>query len=489
MKFIETRGNDGQHPETVSFSEAILSPIASFGGIYSPEALPNLGTAFLKQHIDSNYKTLAKAVLNAFEIDIESDVIDQALALYDNFDDPSNPVPVVKVKDDLFVSELYHGPTRAFKDMALQPFGIVLSSIAQKRNENYLILAATSGDTGPAALETFKNRDNVQVACMYPDGGTSDVQRLQMVTEDAENLKVIGVKGDFDDTQNALKRLLGSKTFNQKLKEKNIQLSAANSVNFGRIIFQTIYHIHSYLELVRQQAISMGEKVYLNVPSGNFGNALGGYYAMKMGLPVEKILIASNNNNILTQFISTGQYDLRTLSVVATTSPAMDILKSSNVERILFDMFGETRTKKCMAQLDTEHHYALNDDELKKLQSIFIADFCNDEEGKQYIKDAFADGYLMDPHTATCFKAYDTCRDKPLKTIVYSTAEWTKFSPVIANALTGEVDSHDLDALKSIANKAEIDIPEIINALFDKEITQKSIIEKDDIEKEILAFL
>lgn len=489
MKFIETRGNDGQHPETVSFSEAILSPIASFGGIYSPEALPNLGTAFLKQHIDSNYKTLAKAVLNAFEIDIESDVIDQALALYDNFDDPSNPVPVVKVKDDLFVSELYHGPTRAFKDMALQPFGIVLSSIAQKRNENYLILAATSGDTGPAALETFKNRDNVQVACMYPDGGTSDVQRLQMVTEDAENLKVIGVKGDFDDTQNALKRLLGSKTFNQKLKEKNIQLSAANSVNFGRIIFQTIYHIHSYLELVRQQAISMGEKVYLNIPSGNFGNALGGYYAMKMGLPVEKILIASNNNNILTQFISTGQYDLRTLSVVATTSPAMDILKSSNVERILFDMFGETRTKKCMAQLDTEHHYALNDDELKKLQSIFIADFCNDEEGKQYIKDAFADGYLMDPHTATCFKAYDTCRDKPLKTIVYSTAEWTKFSPVIANALTGEVDSHDLDALKSIANKAEIDIPEIINALFDKEITQKSIIEKDDIEKEILAFL
>lgn len=489
MKFIETRGNDGQHPETVSFSEAILSPIASFGGIYSPESLPNLGEKFLSQHIHSDYKTLAKAVLTAFEIDIENDVIDQALALYDNFDDPTNPVPVVKVKDDLFVSELYHGPTRAFKDMALQPFGVVLSSIAQKRNENYLILAATSGDTGPAALETFKNRDNVQVACMYPDGGTSDVQRLQMVTEDAKNLKVIGVKGDFDDTQNALKRLLGSETFNQKLKEKNIQLSAANSVNFGRIIFQTIYHIHSYLELVRQQAISMGENVYLNVPSGNFGNALGGYYAMKMGLPVEKILIASNNNNILTQFISTGQYDLRTLNVVTTTSPAMDILKSSNIERILFDMFGDIRTKECMQQLDTEHHYALNSNELEKLQSIFVADFCNDDEGKQYIKDVFADGYLMDPHTATCFKAYDTCRDKPLKTIVYSTAEWTKFSPVIANALTGEVDSHDLDALKSIANKAQIEIPGIINALFDKEITQKVIIEKEDIEKEILDFL
>jgi len=194
MKFIETRGNDGQHPEKVSFSEAILAPIASYGGLYSPESLPDLGDGFLQNHLNSDYKTLAKAMLGAFEIDIDEAVIDQALALYDHFDDPSNPVPVVKVKNDLYVSELWHGPTRAFKDMALQPFGIVLSSIAQSRNENYLILTATSGDTGPAALETFKNKDNVQVACMYPDGGTSDVQRLQMVTEDAVNLKVIGVK-------------------------------------------------------------------------------------------------------------------------------------------------------------------------------------------------------------------------------------------------------------------------------------------------------
>ena len=489
MNFIETRGNDGQHPEKVSFSQAILSPISSFGGIYSPESLPDLGEAFLSKHLDSSYKTLAKSVLEAFEIDIEASTIDKALALYDEFDDPANPVPVVKVRDDLYVSELYHGPTRAFKDMALQPFGIVLSSIAQQRNENYLILAATSGDTGPAALETFKNKANVRVACMYPIGGTSDVQRLQMVTEDAENLKVIGVKGDFDDTQNALKTLLASKSFNNKLKEKNISLSAANSVNFGRIIFQTIYHIHSYLELVRQDAINMGEKVYLNVPSGNFGNALGGYYAMKMGLPVEKILIASNNNNILTQLIKTGAYDLRTLAVVPTTSPAMDILKSSNIERILFDLFGKARTKKLMKQLDTDKHYQLNDDELKQIQNIFAADFCNDDEGKAYIKNTFTKGYLMDPHTATCFKAYETCRDKELKTIVYSTAEWTKFSPVIANALTGEVGTHDINALKSIAKEANIEIPSMINELFDKEIAQKSIIEKEAIEGEILSFL
>ncbi len=489
MNFIETRGNDGQHPEKVHFSEAILSPISSYGGIYSPEWLPSLGETFLNSHISSNYKTLAAAVLSAFEIDIEADIIEKALALYDKFDDPENPVPVVKVKDDLYVSELWHGPTRAFKDMALQPFGTILSSIAQNRNENYLILTATSGDTGPAALETFKNKANVQVACMYPVGGTSDVQRLQMVTEDADNLKVIGVKGDFDDTQNALKRLLGSKDFKQALKLKDIRVSAANSVNFGRIIFQTIYHIHSYLELVRQHAIEMGEKVYLDVPSGNFGNALGGYYAMKMGLPVEKILIASNKNNILTSLITTGIYDLRSTEVVPTTSPAMDILKSSNIERVLFDLFGSERTRELMFQLDNDKHYQLSEDELSQLHSIFSADFCEDDEGKQYIKDAFADGYLMDPHTATCFKAYDSCRDKPLKTIVYSTAEWTKFSPVIANALNGEVDAHDIDALKSIASKAGIEIPAIISGLFDKEIAQTSIIEKDDIESEILSFL
>ena len=489
MNFIETRGNDGQHPLTVPFSEAILNPMSSFGGIYSPESLPDLGTTFLADHLDADYKTLARDILAAFAIDIEQEVIEQALALYDNFDDPANPVPVVKVKEDLYVSELYHGPTRAFKDMALQPFGIVLSALAQQRCENYLILAATSGDTGPAALETFKNRANVQVACMYPDGGTSDVQRLQMVTEDAANLKVIGIKGDFDDAQGALKRLLGSDAFKAKLKEKKIYLSAANSVNFGRIIFQTIYHVHSYLELVRQKAISLGDKVYLDVPSGNFGNALGGYYAMKMGLPVAKILIASNRNNVLTQLIKTGRYDLRHRAVIPTTSPAMDILKSSNIERVLFDLFGAERTKELMLQLDNEKHYELSADELAQLQTIFAADFCDDEEGKRYIKETFASGYLMDPHTATCFKAYETCRTEALKTIAYSTAEWTKFSPVIANALTGEVDTHDIDALASIAKEANIAIPAIISGLFDKPITQNTVIDKEDIEQEILAFI
>jgi len=489
MKFIETRGNDGVHPGEVTFSEAILSPIASFGGLYVPRELPVLGEEFLTKHLSSSYKVLAKDLLTVLGIDIEPSVIDEALSLYDKFDDPSNPVPVVKVRNDLYVSELYHGPTRAFKDMALQPFGVVLSSIAQKHGDEYLILAATSGDTGPAALDTFKNRANVRVVCLYPDGGTSDVQRLQMVTEDASNLKVIGIHGDFDDAQSALKKLLGSATFKATLKTKNISLSAANSVNFGRIIFQIIYHIHSYLELVRQNAILMGEKIYLDVPSGNFGNALGGYYATKMGLPVEKIIIASNENNVLTRLINTGHYDLRNDKVIPTTSPAMDILISSNVERILFDFFGTLRTKELMQKLENDRFYALSDDETMKLQGMFSADYCNGSEGKGYIKEAYDSGYLMDPHTATCFKAYDCCATKPLKTIVYSTAEWTKFSPTIANALTGEKDANDIDALQSISATAKLPIPEMIKGLFTKPITQDTVIDKEDIEVEILKFL
>lgn len=490
MKFIQTRGCDESRAQMVTFSEAILAPIASFGGLYAPQSLPNLGEAFLKKHLHSSYKTLAKDMLDAFEIDIDSCVIDEALALYDEFDDASNPVPVVKVRENLYVSELYHGPTRAFKDMALQPFGVVLSSIAQKRGENYLILAATSGDTGPAALETFKNRANVRVACLYPDGGTSDVQRLQMVTEDAKNLKVIGIRGVFDDAQNALKRLLASEDFKAALKEKNVLLSAANSVNFGRIIFQIIYHIHSYLELVRQGAITLGEKVYLNVPSGNFGNALGGYYAAKMCLNVEKIIISSNENNVLTRLIKTGKYDLRDSHVIGTTSPAMDILKSSNIERILFDMFGFERTRELMEDLETKHFYELSDAELAKLQDSFDADFCNGDEGKAYIKECFVkDGYLMDPHTATCMKSYETCSNPAIKSIIYSTAEWTKFSPVIANALTGEKGAKDIDALQAISKEANLEIPAMIQGLFSKKIAQESVINKEDIDKEILTFL
>ena len=488
MKFIETRGNDGIKSSTVSFSDAILSPSASFGGLYVPENIPSIDEDFINRHLNNSYKELALDFLTNFNIDIDKDVLINALNRYDNFDDNTTPVELSKIEDDCFVSELYHGPTRAFKDMALQPFGYILSQLAKKRDEQYLIMAATSGDTGPATLETFKNQSNVKVVCLYPNGGTSDVQRLQMVTEDAPNLKVLGVEGNFDDTQNALKELLASSEFKDELNSKGIKLSAANSVNFGRIIFQIIYHIYSYIKLLQDNEIKIGEKIYLVVPSGNFGNALGAYYAKKAGLPIKKILISSNVNNILTDWINDGSYDLTTRELIKTDSPAMDILKSSNIERIMFDKFGATRTKELMESLERDGKYQLNSDEIAILQEDFEASFSSDEECQEIISTYAQKGYIMDPHTATCIKAYKTLRDDNGMTIIYSTAEWTKFSPVVASALGESVDS-DIKGLKVVSSKSGLSVPSMITELLDKKEIHNTIIDKKNIAKEMLRFL
>jgi threonine synthase len=488
MQFIQTRGNDGIHPEAVNFSHAILNPSASFGGLYAPESLPDMGITFLADHIHSDYKNLAFAVLQDFGIDVDEELLWEALERYDHFDDPNNPVPVVKIDEQCYVSELYHGPTRAFKDMALQPFGVILSALAQERNEEYLIMAATSGDTGPATLETFKNKPNIRVACLYPDGGTSDVHRLQMVTEEADNLKVVGIHGNFDDAQQALKSLLSSEEFKAELGTKGIELSAANSVNFGRIIFQIMYHIHGYLELVRRGEIGLGDEVYLVIPSGNFGNALGAYYAKKAGLPVRKILIASNANNILTDLIRTGVYDIRERELILTESPAMDILKSSNVERVLFDKFGAQRTREWMEALNEEGVYRLEPEELRALQEDFAAVENTDAEGEAVIAEYAKQGYLMDPHTATCIKAHRTLREEPLPAILCSTAEWTKFSPTVAKAIGIEAEG-DAQALTRVSEALDTPVPSMIRALFDKPIAHTTVVEKANIKEEMLAFL
>lgn len=489
MLLIETRGNDGKRKKEVGFSEAILDPGASFGGLYAPSELPDMGMEFLSEYLYSDYKTLAQAILEAFDVDIDAELVGKALERYDHFDDPNNPVPVVKIDEGLYVCELYHGPTRAFKDMALQPFGTILGSLAEERGEKYLIMAATSGDTGPATLETFKNMGNIKVTCLYPAGKTSDVQRLQMVTVDAENEKVIGVRGNFDDTQHALKSLLSSQRFIDELDRRGIKLSAANSVNFGRIIFQIIYHIYSYLKLLRENVITPGEKIYIVVPSGNFGNALGAYYAKKAGLPVEKILIASNVNNILTDLITDGRYDLRGRSLIETESPAMDILKSSNVERMLFDKFGPERTKELMSSLDEEGYYELSANELESIREDFDAVYSSDEECEDVISRYASKGYIMDPHTATCLKAHENLRrDENIPSVICSTAEWTKFSPSVAKSLGIEV-SGDLEALEKISKMYELSIDKSIDSLFRKDIAHPDIVDTGEIEKEILNFL
>jgi len=490
MSFIETRGNDGVRAKEVEFSDAILNPSSSFGGLYVPKEIPQLGTEFITKHLNTSYKDLAYDILKAFKIDIDDDTINNALDLYDHFDDTTNPSPVVKIKDDLFVNEQYHGPTRAFKDMALQPFGSILSAIAKKRGEEYLILAATSGDTGPAALNTFKNKKGIKVVCLYPDGGTSDVQRLQMVTENGTNLKVIGINGNFDDAQNALKNLLASQSFKNELHKDGIKLSAANSVNFGRIIFQIVYHFQSYLELLRQNEITLGEKIYIDVPSGNFGNVLGAYYAQKMGLPIEKMLVASNENNILTQWLTLGIYDIRGKDLKLTKSPAMDILKSSNIERVIYDICGAFRTKELMESLSEKGYFEHTAVELEALKKHFSATFSDDSYGLKTIKSFVDNGYLMDPHTATCIKAYEELKTKDLKTVIYSTAEWTKFSPTVLNALNEDNKLYsDEIALQEISAKLDLEIPASINELFSSKIIHNTVIDIKDLEKEIITFL
>jgi threonine synthase len=311
-----------------------------------------------------------------------------------------------------------------------------------------------------------------------------------MVTEDGENLKVIGINGNFDDAQNALKNLLSSQTFKDELKKDGIKLSAANSVNFGRIIFQIVYHFQSYLELLRQDEIKLGEKIYIDVPSGNFGNVLGAFYAQKMGLPVEKLLVASNENNILTQWLTTGIYDIRGKELILTSSPAMDILKSSNIERVIFHLFGANRTKELMESLNNNKYFKHTKDELEVLKQYFSATFSDDNYGLKIIKEFANDGYIMDPHTATCLKAYDELRTKSLKTVIYSTAEWTKFSPKVLNAINEDnITYKDEDALEQISKKLNLDIPKSINELFNSEILHKTIIDIEDLEKEIISFL
>ena len=489
MNFTESRGNDGDRPAEVPFSAALQSPSASFGGIYCPAALPPLAPGFLAAHVDSPYKRLARALLEHLGLDIDAAILRAALDRYDRFDDPDDPAPVIKLDDRLFVTELYHGPTRAFKDMALQPFGAILSALAARDDRQFLILTATSGDTGPAALETFRNAPNIRVVCLYPAGGTSDVQRLQMVTEAAPNLKVLGIDGNFDDAQTALKSLLASASFNARLRKLGIALSAANSVNFGRIAFQLVYQFHAYLALVRQTEIELGEPVVMHIPSGNFGNALGAYYARALGLPVARIVIASNANNVLTEWIETGRYDMSKRRLIATASPAMDILKSSNVERVLFDLYGAPRTRDLMAQLDAQGCYQLESAEIERLQSVFAAICCSDDEAIAQIRAAWSRGYLVDPHTATCLKA---CRGDAWSNtvnIVHSTAEWTKFAPTVDRAINGTEARADEAALRAIAAAAGIEIPPAIAGLFERPVAHPEVVAAGDIETRILAFL
>ncbi|MDD6055418.1 MAG: threonine synthase [Helicobacteraceae bacterium] len=483
--FLGTRGGEDLG---LTFKDAVLNPNASFGGLYTIKNLPHFDIDEIRNLSKLSYGELTRIIFNKLGLSVDRELLEEALELYNNFDDPSTPAPLVQVTPNLQIQKLYCGPTRAFKDMALQPFGTLFSGFLRedKFNNQYLILVATSGDTGPATLASFANKPNIKVVCIYPHNGTSDVQRLQMTTTDADNIAVFGINGDFDTAQNLLKNMLKNPQFNAILHSKNISLSAANSVNFGRVAFQIIYHIYSSLQNFKTH----GQKIHIIVPSGNFGNALGAFYAMKMGFPIERIWVASNANNVLSEFINSGVYDISQKTLQKTYSPAMDILKSSNIERILYALFDEGRTRELMESLENTGQYCLQKEELLWIHQYFSATSCDDSYCLETIKKYAKQKYIIDPHTACGFKAYEEISKKypNAKCVLCSTAEWTKFAPTLAKALDlGNLS--DKEALEKIAETYHLAIPAQITNLFDKEEKHKLVINTQELESTILEWL
>ena len=515
MKLVSTR----DFSQKADLSYALLNPSASGGGLFSPERLPLLSEDFFKQCEDLSYKQIALKIIESFDFDVSSEIFESALKRYDKFENPACPVQIKKLSENAYILELYHGPTLAFKDMALQPFGALLKSIAKARNEKFLIMCATSGDTGPATLEAFADDENIKAVCLYPQGGTSEIQRQQMIKQSAANLKILGVRGNFDDTQRALKSLLADDDFRNELARANLNLSAANSVNFGRILFQIIYYIYASIYFSKHGVLSPEQNLKQSdqcqacgknfdaatgansaqsvkqsakfntfdviVPSGNFGNALGAYFAKKMGAKIGKIKIASNANNILTELFTRGIYDLRNRELIRTISPAMDILISSNVERLLSDMFGDARTSELMQSLTRDKFYKLSESELAKLREVFEADFCDDAQCAKFIKQESSRGVLIDPHTATCFKLLDESR----LNLVISTAKWIKFTPSMISAIKGRACEDERADMIALSKEFRSDIPPQISRLFSAPQVHSSVVEQSEIKNAIMEWI
>lgn len=483
--------------QSTTFIQAMLDPNADFGGLYTfnnVAPLPDIEAIYAL-----SYHDMCHALFAHLGLGLSRELLESALASYATFR-TKDIAPLVPIEPNLYSLELYHGPTYAFKDMALQPFSKLLSAIALQQNKKYLILSATSGDTGPATLSGFAAQQNIKAICIYPQGGTSEVQRLQMTTQDSPNLKVYGIQGDFDLAQSTLKSLLKNQDFRDKVAQSGYALSAANSVNIARIAFQIVYYFAIGRELARHKI----HEFSVIVPSGNFGNALGAFFAKQMGLPITKICIASNPNDILTQFFTTGVYDIRDKQLKLSYSPAMDILKSSNIERLLFAYFGATKTREYMESLDTTQHFRITQDELRSLQTLFEARSFSDMECLGGIESAFAKGYVLDPHTSNAY-LFAEHRKKQGSTeaqVIVATAHFAKFAKVVCRALCGLSTAtleglSDKEALEKIfahiqahkIDQARLQIDSSILDLFTKEEIHTQCYKADQIQESILAWL
>ncbi len=442
--FIDTRGNVA---EPLSFCEAIVAGIAPGGGLFVPQDVPTLTLDEICGLAALPYARRAARVYDAFGIDVDpADTAALMEGAYGPQWDDARIAPVVPLGDGTHVLELFHGPTSAFKDMALQCLPRFFEHAAGrlraqgKLDHDHLILVATSGDTGKAALEGFAGRAHVSIAVFYPDGGVSDVQLLQMTTQRGGNVAVFAARGDFDDCQTSVKRAFGDAGFCERLlREHGVALSSANSINWGRLMPQIVYYLSAYADLVAAGEIAAGDEIDVCVPTGNFGNILAAYYAKRMGAPVARLLCASNENNVLTDFIRTGVYDIRGRSLHLTPSPSMDILVSSNLERQLFELTDRdaARVAGWMAQLNAEGRFEVDAETRARMQALYAADFVDNDTCLQVIGRTFEErGYLCDPHTAVALEVARRLRgERPV--VVASTAHWAKFGADVWRGLHG----------------------------------------------------
>lgn len=488
MKFISTRGKES----VLSASEAIVKGLASDGGLFVPSSFPVLKEK-IKDLLDMTYPERAATVIGSYleEYDF-NDLLSACEKAYGRFDE-DGAAPVVKIDDKTFILELFHGPTLAFKDIALTLLPYLLRKGADHVGikEQIMILVATSGDTGKAALEGFCNQDGIKINVFYPADGVSDMQKLQMATQEGDNVNVVAVKGNFDDCQNAVKKIFSDTEFAKTLKESGVILSSANSINFGRLVPQIVYYFSAYCDLVNAEEIKLGDKVDFVVPTGNFGNILAGYYAKLMGLPVGKLICASNKNNVLTDFFLSGEYDKRR-EFYKTTSPSMDILISSNLERLIFEVSGRNGelTASRMEQLKVDGKYSLTALERKLIANTFVAGYADEDKCAETIDDVFEDlGYLSDTHTAVALKVReDNADDNGNNVVVLSTASPYKFPSSVYQAITGKVITDAFVAADKLEELSACPIPNQILSLKQKEVRFTKVISSEQCNDTVLQF-
>ncbi len=483
----------------VSSAEAITQGISAEGGLFVPESIPEITFDDIKKIGEMKYADRAAFVFSKFLTDFTEAEIhyctDNAYSTK-NFESDSI-AEIAHLFDGTYMLELWHGPTCAFKDMALQILPYFLTTSVKKINldKKIVILVATSGDTGKAALEGFKDVEGTSILVFYPEDGVSPMQKRQMKTQEGSNVGVCALKGNFDDCQTGVKKIFTDADVKKQLDDNGMMFSSANSINWGRLVPQIVYYISSYAELVKDGEITLGEKVNIVVPTGNFGNILAAYYAKHMGIPVNKLICASNINNVLTDFINTGVYD-RNRHFYPTVSPSMDILISSNLERLLYIMTGKNDTliSEWFGKLSAEGKYEVSDDVKAKLSEEFCAGFCDDEQTKATIHEIYEKySYTCDTHTAVAVKVYEDYKKSTgdaTKTIIASTASPYKFSAAVLEAIEGKTsDISEYEKVDRIAELSDIPVPSALADLKNKPERFNDVIDKNDQKAYVLKTL